>query len=114
MKTNFTYIHSDFTVKELYNIRLKNFQREETVPAQMFYPELTTWHIMYTFCWGWWIGFSPVSMAKWPYNDITELYLQQNVSPQQGSGVNEKTDTIFLWDVGGRKFPLTPLFIKAR
>lgn len=53
-------------------------------------------------------------MAKWPYNDITELYLQQNVSPQQGSGVNEKADIIFLWDVGGRNFPLTPLFIKAR
>lgn len=53
-------------------------------------------------------------MVKWPYNGITEWHLQQSVKLQQeDSRVNEKADTVFLWDIGGRNFLLTPLFINA-
>lgn len=38
MKADFNYIYSDFKVKELYDIRLKNFQRENTVLTQMSLP----------------------------------------------------------------------------
>lgn len=35
MKANFIYIHPALKIKEMYDIRLKTFQKEKIIPVQM-------------------------------------------------------------------------------